>query len=90
MLTRIARISFHNGLVGKHLKTCLKLSMMNSFTNVNKTIYRRMMSNLPTETFGNTGISAGRNYRILCRPIDNSHYRLILKLGKEMQINHHS
>jgi hypothetical protein len=22
--------------------------------------------------------------------IDNSHYRLILKLGKEMQINHHS
>jgi hypothetical protein len=23
-------------------------------------------------------------------PIDNSHYRLILKLGKEMQINHHS
>jgi hypothetical protein len=21
--------------------------------------------------------------------IDNSHYRLILKLGKEMQINHH-
>ena len=23
-------------------------------------------------------------------PIDNSHYRLISKLGKEMQINHHS
>ena len=22
--------------------------------------------------------------------IDNSHYRLILKLGKEMRINHHS
>jgi hypothetical protein len=22
--------------------------------------------------------------------IDNSHHRLILKLGKEMQINHHS
>jgi hypothetical protein len=22
--------------------------------------------------------------------IDNFHYRLILKLGKEMQINHHS
>jgi hypothetical protein len=22
--------------------------------------------------------------------IDDSHYRLILKLGKEMQINHHS
>jgi hypothetical protein len=22
--------------------------------------------------------------------IDNSHYRLILKLGKEMEINHHS
>ena len=27
------------------------------------------------------------NYR---PAIDNSHYRLILKLGKEMQINHHS
>jgi hypothetical protein len=26
---------------------------------------------------------------VIDRPIDNSHYRLILKLGKEMQINHH-
>ena len=59
MLTRIARISFHNRLVGKHLKTCLKLSLMNSFTNVNKTFYRRMMSNLPTETDGNTGNYGG-------------------------------
>jgi hypothetical protein len=24
------------------------------------------------------------------KTIDDSHYRLILKLGKEMQINHHS
>jgi hypothetical protein len=29
-------------------------------------------------------------YKILQQLIDNSHYRLILKLGKEMQINHHS
>jgi hypothetical protein len=29
-------------------------------------------------------------YKTFILWIDNSHYRLILKLGKEMQINHHS
>ena len=33
------------------------------------------------------GIQRIETYRVT---IDNSHYRLILKLGKEMQINHHS
>jgi cholesterol oxidase len=28
--------------------------------------------------------------KVSCVKTDNSHYRLILKLGKEMQINHHS
>ena len=26
----------------------------------------------------------------IAETVDNSHYRVILKLGKEMQINHHS
>ncbi len=55
MLTRIARISFHDGLVGKHSKACFKyLPMMNSFTNDNKKIYRRKLSNF-SEADGRTG-----------------------------------
>jgi hypothetical protein len=30
------------------------------------------------------------SYFLFPYEIDNSHYKLILKLGKEMQINHHS
>jgi hypothetical protein len=33
---------------------------------------------------------SGHTVVVVVSTIDNSHYRLILKLGKEMQINHHS
>jgi hypothetical protein len=32
----------------------------------------------------------GNNSKNLTEQIDNSRYKLILNLGKEMQINHHS
>ena len=46
---------------------------------------RNYKQNLFSSTFG-SGVLMLR----FVDTIDNSHYRLILKLGKEMQINHHS
>jgi hypothetical protein len=35
-------------------------------------------------------IYVSQTFQLQPPTIDNSHYRLILKLGKEMQINHHN
>jgi hypothetical protein len=56
-----------------------KLSIFLPYTQENKTCQLSRMT---------------RKTRLSVQPglklIDNSHYRLILKLGKEMQMNHHS
>ena len=54
MLTRILRISAHEGFVGEYTKQRLRLPMINWLISVNKEIHRRMLSNRKTgKTFHN-------------------------------------
>ena len=59
------------------------------FKNVHKLIVHLYNGHDPSKDI--TGNKSAQCAPFLLRvSMDNSHYRLILKLGKEMQINHHS